>query len=465
MKKLITLGAFALLSTAAFSQEATTPTNDQLNSDIQGIKSDIASMKKLKISGYVQTQVQFADSMNVNSFEGGNFSGNDKRFAVRRGRIKFDYSNTTPEGIVRSQYVFQMDMSEGGFAVKDAYAKFTEPYTNWFSVTMGIQNRPFGFEVPFSSSLRESPERGRMSQILFPQERDLGAMITLEGPKTSRWNWLKIQGGLFNGNGNATKEYKFTKDVIGQIILKKSFMEERLKISGGASYYNGSVLQGNSMVFNPGTLSDGTNALVLDATKVNANNFSKRQYTGLDAQVSFDSKAGLTTIRGEYIYGTQPSAVDTLGYYKGKMSWSQASTTSPNSALIPGTVLNAKANVLSTTATYNRNFSGLYIYVVQNIMHSKHDVFVKYDVYDPNTKVAGSDIVSSKTINTVKTSTNLTVADIKFATLGLGYIYHFDENVKFTLYYAMVTNENTGLANFTRDIKDNIFTVRMQYKF
>ena len=49
--------------------------------------------------------------------------------------------------------------------------------------------------------LRESPERGRMSQLIFPNERDLGAMLTIQGPKLSNWNWLKLEAGLFNGTG------------------------------------------------------------------------------------------------------------------------------------------------------------------------------------------------------------------------------------------------------------------------
>ena len=78
MKKVFTVAALALLGSAVFAQDTTTtPTNDQLNSDVQAVKSDIASMKKLKISGYIQTQYQVADSMNVKSFEGGDFSNSD----------------------------------------------------------------------------------------------------------------------------------------------------------------------------------------------------------------------------------------------------------------------------------------------------------------------------------------------------------------------------------------------------
>ena len=43
--------------------------------------------------------------------------------------------------------------------------------------------RPFGFEINYSSSDRESPERGRKSQILMKGERDLDFKIHL----TNNW--------------------------------------------------------------------------------------------------------------------------------------------------------------------------------------------------------------------------------------------------------------------------------------
>jgi hypothetical protein len=89
---------------------------------------------------------------------------------------------------------------------------------------------------------------------------------------------------------------------------------------------------------------------------------------------------------------------------------------------------------------------------------------VKYDEFDPNSDVKGNDIGTARK--------NLTATDIKYTTFGIGWIYHWDANVKFTFYYDMVTNETVNLATssaplipFKEDIKDNVFTVRMQYKF
>jgi hypothetical protein len=81
----------------------------------------------------------------------------------------------------------------------------------------------------------------------------------------------------------------------------------------------------------------------------------------------------------------------------------------------------------------------------------------------PNSDAEGSDIGAA--------GANLTAGDVRYSTLGLGWIHHWDENIKFTFYYDVVMNEKvndaaTGsLLAFRDDVKDNVFTLRMQYKF
>ena len=79
----------------------------------------------------------------------------------------------------------------------------------------------------------------------------------------------------------------------------------------------------------------------------------------------------------------------------------------------------------------------------------------KYDWYDPNTKAKKIEIGT----------TNLTGADVKFSTLGLGITRYFSSNLKVLAYYAIVHNEETLLPKFASDIEDNIFTLRMQLRF
>jgi len=106
---------------------------------------------------------------------------------------------------------------------------------------------------------------------------------------------------------------------------------------------------------------------------------------------------------------------------------------------------------------YNRNFNGAYFYLLQNIFSVKHQFLLKYDWYDPNTKIKGKEIGAI--------GSNFTMADVTFSTLGIGYIYYITSNVKAVLYYAMPTNEKTNLQGATTNIADNIFTCRLQFRF
>ncbi len=89
-------------------------------------------------------------------------------------------------------------------------------------------------------------------------------------------------------------------------------------------------------------------------------------------------------------------------------------------------------------------------------MKSKHEVVLKYEWYDPNSKVKASDLNGTN---------GMGAGEIKYTMLGLGYNLYLTQNVKFMIHYNMVTNEVTKIAGFTRDLKDNIFTARMQYRF
>ena len=82
---------------------------------------------------------------------------------------------------------------------------------------------------------------------------------------------------------------------------------------------------------------------------------------------------------------------------------------------------------------------------------------MKYDWYDQNTKVKGKEIVNG--------SSDFHGADIRYSTFGVGYLNYFNENLKLVLWYDFVKNEITGLDGFTKDLRDNVFTCRLQFKF
>jgi hypothetical protein len=415
---------------------------DTVTVNVQKLNSAMSALQKLKISGYLQAQYQIADNPGIKSYAGGDFPEfSDNRFMVRRGRIKFAYTSDI------TKYVIQFDVSEKGLSIKDAYLNLSDPFLNAFSITAGVFNRPFGFEIPYSSSQRESPERSRFTQTLFPGERDLGAMLTFQMPKTSPLNFLKIDAGFFNGNGTNT-EFDKKKDFIGHIGIAKATKDEKIKYGLGFSYYDGSVMLGRIPVdpknpkapikyypaYELKTNSD-TISFVKIATDSLTGSFNIRSYFGADAQLTIETPLGFTTLRGEYIAGKQPGT--------------EKSTTSPTA---------------STSAdTYLRKVSGAYVYFIQSFTGTKLSVVAKYDIYDPNTDISGNQIGLKQKIGKYKATT---AADLKYNTLGLGLIYAYTPNIKFTAYYDMVKNETSAnLSGYNSDLKDNVWTLRLQYKF
>ena len=220
------------------------------------------------------------------------------------------------------------------------------------------------------------------------------------------------------------------KDVIARLSFAKANKNETVKYSGGISYYNGGYQPANGKRYE---VKNDTFAL---ATTTSTK--AKREHYGVDAQVSFESPAGLTTLRGEYIAG--------------KLSGNAASS-------YPYNPYNYTA--APSGDTYFRNFDGAYFYLVHAIAKTKLSVVAKYDWYNPNKDVNQSTIGGKGTVAANKT----TAADIAYNTLGLGLIFRWDANVKFTAYYDKVTNKSTALTGYKSDIKDDVFTFRVQYKF
>jgi hypothetical protein len=479
-----------IASTAVKAQEPVEQPIDTLTRYTTGIRQELDVLKRIKVSGYIQAQFQVADSAGAKGYAGGDFApGVDKRFMLRRARLKVQYDSPfNDKGFSTSQYVFQMDVTERGVVIKDMYAKFTDPWSGWFSLTAGMQNRPFGYEIGYSSSLRESPERGRMSQIIFPNERDLGAMLTIQGPKLSNWNWLKVEGGFFNGtgapgaanilNGSAsgtsnTSDFDKFKDFIGHIVINRSNKSEKIKWGLGASYYAGGFRQDASDRYAYGTDSIGEKGFTMDQKKaevsanVNAREKVDRTYLGFDGQFNIDWMIGMTTIRAEYIQGSQPATSGSSAspaFAPANLNTTYTSVTTIDTTT--GIATTATTSVTAPVASdiYVRNFNGAYFYFLQNIGSSPFQFIAKYDWYDPNTDVKGDDIGKGKSVKGVYQATG--AADIKYTTIGLGLAYRWDANLKITAYYDMVQNEKSAnLSGYTKDLLDNVFTLRVQMKF
>lgn len=426
---LVAIAALALSGINASAQitepELTLPEKNEQK--ISALETAVGKMGNLKISGYVQGQWQWAEQPGIAAFgDGGSFnSTTNNRFMIRRGRIKFTYT----QGIM--QAVIQPDFTEKGVGIKDVYINVTSK-SKVIGGQVGLFDRPFGYEISYSSSLRESPERSRVFLSLFPGERDMGAMAILKGKS----GWLSnftLNAGLFNGNGIGA-ETDSQKDFIGRLAYLKKF--NSAQIGASVSYYNGGILSATNKRY---TFKEGVGFV---AQNVSAGDFvSRRQYIGGGVQYLQQWGAGTTNIRAEVIGGRQPGI-------KG------------SNAMPGGTSFAASK---ATDDVYLRQFIGMYAILVQDIGHSKHSVVLKYDYYDPNTQVKGNEI--GKLAGTG-------AADIAYSTFGVGYLFRWNQSIRLMAYYDMVYNEKSDnmktdnpLTNYAGHIKQNVLTLRVQVKF
>lgn len=427
MRKFFILASLILTVNAAIAQDEMT-NEERLTNRVDLLESAVGKLSNLKISGYLQAQWQWAEQPGIDAFQdGGKFNPDSRnRFMVRRGRIKFAY---TYKNI---QLVVQPDFSEKGVSLKDAYLNLS---TNdkVAALQMGVFDRPFGYEISYSSSLRESAERSRVFLSLFPGERGVGAMAILKGKSGELANFT-LNAGLFNGNGVGA-ETDSRKDFIGRIAYLKKM--SNLAVGASFSTYLGGV---RNVTANDRTeqfnFVSGTG---FEAKEVDKNSYIGRNYYGVGATFLLNSCIGVTNIRAEYLFGQQPGTL--------------TANADPS-----GTSFGA-----GTAPLYVRNFSGYYAILVQDIGKSRHSVTLKYDAYDPNTKIKGDEI--GKLAGTG-------VADIAYGTFGFGYLFRLNANLRLMAYYDMPTNERSAnmkstnpLKNFSSRIKQNVFTLRAQVKF
>jgi hypothetical protein len=434
---------------------------EELKDQVENNAGEIKKLKKFKVSGYIQAQFEvgqeFAQtkvgtavsgssistsSNTFNNTKDGKYTFDEEkgygtsntnsffRFGIRRGRIKFSYEETWGAAVL------QLDITERGVGFKDAYFKISEPWIKVFSLTAGIFDRPFGDEIGYSSSRRESPERTVLHQELFPDERDLGAMVTIATPKGSIVEGLKLDAGAFCGNGIAVPDNGKI-DFIGHLKYDKKCSNINFGI--GASMYLGHVRNRDTVQWK---ITDGK--WISDTSIHNRYKKNPRRYFGFDAQFAAQTSWGITNIRAEVVWGTQSSTSNRIR--------------SPRQDFMQ----------YANNFNYVRNFWGAHIYFVQDIYKTPLTVVLKYAYMSPNTKIKNSEIRNK--------------VDLPYHYLGFGLLVRCTSYLRLMCYYDMPFNAtkngfeiptedaipNAGfnhVQDFTKHVKEGVFTCRLQYKF
>jgi hypothetical protein len=410
---------------------------DGLNESYLETKGTVDKLAKLKVGGYIQVQWQHLDSIGGPVLAGGNMPINsDRRLMVRRSRLKTVYNGDL------SKYTLEIEALPSGVSLKDVEVAWMEPWLNTFSVVAGVMDRPFGFEIPLSSSIIETPERSRFENTYFSGEKDLGVELAVEPPaELGALQYFNLKMGLYTGQGGSTPsldEIDRNMDFIGRLGFKAPFTDINLAIDGGFSAYIGSVENASdtSFEYKSGAFQRST------GTKLDG---FDRTVMGVDAELYYDLPVlGGLSLRSEYEWGQVPGTSGSAKPYA------------------PTTAIGPFSATAGSPPVYMRNVAGWYITWVQNL-GSMFQAVLRYDSYDPNTDAENSDIG--------KTGKGLTAADIAINTFGYGLIYHVSGNLKLIAYHDIVLNDKVdaaaagGLAAWKKDLNDNLFTFRAQVKF
>jgi hypothetical protein len=296
MKRFLIITCLCAISIPLFAQEPAKDTTeevegkvDSLTEGLTEVKNIVDALNRMKLSGYIQAQY-VNDEASVNALSSATATRNRDQFSVRRARVKFTYQFSPT-----SRFVLQPDIASGGVTLKDGYVELTEPWTAWHhTLTAGQFNWPFGFEIMYSSSDREMPERSRVVRTLFPGERDRGVQFSGLG-FADRFNY---RVAIVNGTGTAqTFDFNKRKDLVARVGGSLG------PVDIGASIYRGAEL--------------------VSVTGAATGREFEKTREGIDVQV-VTPIPGLG-LRGEYIRGVQPpapgvaanqaTAADVSGYY------------------------------------------------------------------------------------------------------------------------------------------------------
>jgi hypothetical protein len=374
-----------------------------ISEPFSAIQTDVANLKRLKFSGYIQGRYEWRDDADFGQElrSGSVVNRGTTRFLVRRARLKTTYVGDL------SEYVLQIDATGDGVVLRDAEASFhltnDNPWipsaTPWeLKLTLGQFKIPFGFEVLQSSGDREMMERAAVIRALYPGERDRGFRLQYI------YDFFKLQAAVINGtfiqgDPHGTADQSSWKDIVGRIGVDLDF------VAAGFSSHWGHFLR-------------QTRAPSMAMPVAGYDRFSRLRIGG-DAQLYFDvPSVGGLTLRGEAIWARDEQL--TFGGVE------------------------PAANMCKDADRF-----GWYATVVQNV----GDVFalaVRYDEYDPTSSLSDScDVMATMTAADQDRQRNL----------GVALLAYISGNLKATLAYDHF-GEQEGAE------KDNdALTVQLQAKF
>lgn len=480
---------------------------DGLEERTSTLESTVSGLTKLKITGYVHPQWVW---VGIDTLVNPQFTRSF--FQIRRGRVKFSYKSGDIGAIVYP------DITEQGVILKEVYATWDFAHDKGMTMlqlALGAMNRPFGYEIAYSSSAREVVERSTSENRLFNGERDLGVQIAY----TPSFGSLKpvLELGLFNGSDN------FGAGPISDVGNSNANTDLS---SGNLSFFGTGAIQGQTDItkitpkgadslyilnkVNPaitGSVASGAPLVVANGWKQNAKEFMGhlRLPFLLSDEFSFD-------IGGSWSVGgiTPPSDVEATYADGGKLVLAKSTSGAPHTfsqktgwepkglflsnrsvigadlqlylSVLPigGTIIKGEmytgtvpfygspaligsgdtaAFGYATPVLVKKNVFGFYAMLVQNVTDWLQ-LSVRYDAFDPNTNVKGTDFstatsASGPTVNGVSylKAANNFGGDLALNTLTIGLNFFVQGNLRIMLDYDHAKQEE-----FTKTVAGTLVT-------
>jgi hypothetical protein len=379
---------------------------DGISENLNTLNGDVAILKWLKVSGYLQARYEYNDSSkSVDTLiKGVAVNRNANNFYIRRGRIKF-----TIQPNQSSKYVIYFDASKNTVTLKEAFVELNQRFgEHAFAFTAGQFNIPFGYEIEYSSSKRDFPERSLAENTLFNGERDRGINLTYTAPK-----YLSLNVGLLQGYGIQNSTFTWFSPTKKKDIVARAKAKFGMVDVGLSGYWGGTYVPSVAAVTGSSSWYDANGNNQIDSGEVTTTKpkaavpgFSndKDRY-GIDAQAYLDLlPLGATGIRGEF-YQARDYNKDAKGV---------------------------------------AHEQGWYLWLSQ-VVGKKFAGAVRYDYWDPNTRLA--------------------VKDRATGTFSLAAHYYYDPNVRLTLAYDIpqLLKGSHMFSKSASDPKDNRLTLQFQY--
>lgn len=207
---LVAFGNFAAAQSGSASVEALQAEIARLKEQLAKLEAKLAELQKqqratekvtqrfepITLHGYIQMRYERDSSRPTDE---NNLTTGRAKENFRLRRVRLDVRGTPIKGLL---YRLQVDASETDVTLRDAFIQLN---AGEGVITFGHFKVPLLEEVLESSSVRWTPERARVSTVLFPGERDRGIAYT----------WRKqgapeITLGLFSGTRTTETQSSLT---------------------------------------------------------------------------------------------------------------------------------------------------------------------------------------------------------------------------------------------------------------